>query len=241
MPTTEGRFLLYPAHFWPHKRHVLALEALSHFHRCHPEHQDLRLVLTGADKGNLAHVSPSLRHSISTDCVEFKGFVSDSELARLLRTATALLFPSALGNMNLPQLEAALVGTPVITDAAEAIRTAASGRTPLRGHGDDPPTGQTESFERSNSARLGYGPGAIRHSRRFRRARADGRRPVPASPEGVVERFGRHRRHGRRRSRHWAHDRITSSSVSLRSGTAGPGTSPSCARRGRTSVTRSAR
>ena len=112
-----GRFLLYPAQFWPHKRHVLALEALRQFHVRFPEHRDVRLVFTGGDKGNLAHVRSVAESLDLMDCVEFRGFVSDSELAQLLRTASALLFPSALGNMNLPQLEAALVGTPVITDA----------------------------------------------------------------------------------------------------------------------------
>lgn len=112
-----GRFLLYPAQFWPHKRHVLALEALRQFHLRYPEHDDLRLVFTGSDKGNLAHIRSVAESLGLTERVEFRGFVPDSELARLLRTATGLLFPSALGNMNLPQLEAALVGTPVITDA----------------------------------------------------------------------------------------------------------------------------
>lgn len=116
-PQRRGRFLLYPAQFWPHKRHVLALEALRQFHRLHPEHQDVRLVLTGSDKGNLEHVRSAAEAMDLVEHVEFRGFVSDSELAILLRSATALLFPSALGNMNLPQLEAALVGTPVITDA----------------------------------------------------------------------------------------------------------------------------
>lgn len=115
--TPSGRFVLYPAQFWPHKRHVLAMEALRQFHLRYPEHRDVRLVFTGGDKGNLAHVESVARSLGLADSVEFKGFVTDSELAQLLRTATALLFPSALGNMNLPQLEAALVGTPVITDA----------------------------------------------------------------------------------------------------------------------------
>ena len=137
-PSPPGRFLLYPAHFWPHKRHVLALEALRQFHRHHPEHQDVRLVLTGGDKGNLDHVRSAATAMGLMKSVEFKGFVSDSELARLVRTATALLFPSALGNMNLPQLEAALVGTPVITDADKRFEPAIPEDLLYAVEGDDP-------------------------------------------------------------------------------------------------------
>lgn len=134
----HGRFLLYPAQFWPHKRHVLALEALRKFHALHPEHMDVRLVFTGGDKGNLAHVKSVAESMELMGSVEFRGFVTDAELAQLLRTATALLFPSALGNMNLPQLEAALVGTPVITDADKRFNPPIPAELLYSITGDDP-------------------------------------------------------------------------------------------------------
>src|SRR3954451_11311235 len=46
----DGKYLFYPAHFWPHKNHVNLLLALDVLRRS--EGLDLDLVLTGADQGN---------------------------------------------------------------------------------------------------------------------------------------------------------------------------------------------
>ena len=101
-------FFLYPAQFWPHKRHVLLLEA---FRIVCNQNLDCKLIFTGGDKGNLEHVKNVAESFGISSRVEFRGFVDASELAGLMKDAHCVVFPSQLGPSNLPPLEAALLGT----------------------------------------------------------------------------------------------------------------------------------
>jgi glycosyltransferase involved in cell wall biosynthesis len=102
------RFFLYPAQFWPHKRHVLLLEAFKIV--CN-QNSDCKLILTGSDKGNLEHVAQKAKTLGISERIEFMGFVDSTELATLMQNALCLVFPSQLGPSNLPPLEAAMLGT----------------------------------------------------------------------------------------------------------------------------------
>lgn len=112
VPATRSRdsspFFLYPAQFWPHKRHVLLLEAFQIVCNQNP---DCKLIFTGSDKGNLNHVMDVAKNFGIASRVEFRGFVEASELAGLMKDTHCLVFPSQLGPSNLPPLEAALLGT----------------------------------------------------------------------------------------------------------------------------------
>jgi glycosyltransferase involved in cell wall biosynthesis len=112
-----GNFFLYPAQFWPHKRHVLLLKAFQIV--CEQE-ADCKLVLTGSDKGNLRHVMKVAKELNLDTKVEFRGFVATSELAVLIRDARCLVFPSQLGPSNMPPLEAAMLGTPSLISNVHA-------------------------------------------------------------------------------------------------------------------------
>jgi len=101
-------FFLYPAQFWPHKRHVLLLEA---FRIVCNQNSDCKLIFTGGDKGNLNHVMDVAKSLDIASRVEFRGFVTASELAGLMKDAHCVVFPSQLGPSNLPPLEAAMLGT----------------------------------------------------------------------------------------------------------------------------------
>ena len=101
-------FFLYPAQFWPHKRHVLLLEA---FRIVCNQNSDCKLIFTGGDKGNLNHVMDVAKSLDIASRVEFRGFVGASELAGLMKDAHCVVFPSQLGPSNLPPLEAAMLGT----------------------------------------------------------------------------------------------------------------------------------
>ena len=103
-----SKFFLYPAQFWPHKRHVLLLEAFSIVCGQNPE---CKLIFTGSDKGNLEHIKSVAKSLGVSSRVEFKGFVETAELAALMRDAHCVVFPSQLGPSNLPPLESALLGT----------------------------------------------------------------------------------------------------------------------------------
>jgi glycosyltransferase involved in cell wall biosynthesis len=91
------RFLLYPAREWPHKNHALLFDAFAELRRRHPE---LELVLT-------AYAGPV------PEGVRSLGRVSREELARLYRTASALVFPSLFEGFGQPPLEAMACGCPV--------------------------------------------------------------------------------------------------------------------------------
>ena len=94
-------FLLYPANRWPHKNHERLFEAFRQVRQARPE---LRLVLTGTGLEKLGRVPTG---------VGVRGRVGRDELARLYRTAAALVFPSLYEGFGQPALEAMASGTPV--------------------------------------------------------------------------------------------------------------------------------
>jgi len=104
--------LFYPAQFWPHKNHVALLHALKLLRD--DDGIRPRLVFTGADKGNLAHVRATGERLGVWEQVDCRGFVTQAELAGLYRQAFALVFPSFFGPENLPPLEAFALGCPVV-------------------------------------------------------------------------------------------------------------------------------
>jgi glycosyltransferase involved in cell wall biosynthesis len=107
-PGDEARepFLLYPAKEWPHKNHARLFEAFALLRAERPE---LRLVLTGSDPGQ------------TPPGVERRGRVPLDELARLYRTAAALVFPSRYEGFGQPPLEAMASGCPVACSDAASL------------------------------------------------------------------------------------------------------------------------
>ena len=108
----ETPFLFYPAQFWPHKNHVVILEAL----RLLKERWgvEYRAVFTGADKGNEKYVREYTVRLGLKDQVSFLGFVSPATLTLLYQKAFALTFVSYFGPENMPPMEAFALGCPVI-------------------------------------------------------------------------------------------------------------------------------
>jgi glycosyltransferase involved in cell wall biosynthesis len=102
-----GRYLFYPAQFWPHKNHYAALEALARL-------PGYTLALSGSDKGWLDHVKRLATELGVADRVKYLGFVSQEELIALYRNAHCLLYLSWFGPENLPPLEALALGCPVL-------------------------------------------------------------------------------------------------------------------------------
>jgi glycosyltransferase involved in cell wall biosynthesis len=102
-------FLLYPANPWPHKNHERLFEAFARVRRARPE---LRLVLTGTGLERLGRVPRG---------VDVRGHVAREELARLYRTASALVFPSLYEGFGQPPLEAMASGLPVAVARAGAL------------------------------------------------------------------------------------------------------------------------
>jgi glycosyltransferase involved in cell wall biosynthesis len=109
----RGRYLLYPAQFWPHKNHATLISVVAELAR--DGREPYELVLAGTDKGGqLAHVRDLAREAGVTDLVHFLGFVDVSDLVALYQHAHALTYVSFFGPENLPPLEAFVLGCPVV-------------------------------------------------------------------------------------------------------------------------------
>jgi glycosyltransferase involved in cell wall biosynthesis len=109
-------YYLYPAQFWAHKNHYHLLLAFSKVLSVHPH---LKLVLCGSDKGNLAYLEKVIAQLQLQDSVLIPGFVPNETLYSLYKNAIALVMPTLLGPTNMPLLEAAFMGCPVITSASD--------------------------------------------------------------------------------------------------------------------------
>jgi glycosyltransferase involved in cell wall biosynthesis len=104
--------IFYPAQFWPHKNHVTLIKAMKIVTL--KTGRKLKLVLPGSDKGNLEVVKRYAEDLDLVDVIEFPGFISDTELAHLYRTAGLMVYASVFGPDNLPPLEALASGCPVL-------------------------------------------------------------------------------------------------------------------------------
>lgn len=100
--------IIYPANFWPHKNHVILIQALKLLN--HRSKLKIKLILTGSDKGSLEIIKSLVASLGLQDYVEFPGFISKSELDDLYSISSLLVFPSLIGPDNLPPLEALAQG-----------------------------------------------------------------------------------------------------------------------------------
>ena len=120
----DGRFFVYPAQFWPHKNQRNLVEALRLLHD--QGFGDVRLVLPGADKamefGTMSKTRTLAAKLNVSESVHTPGFVSDSEMRWLYENAVSLAFVSHFGPDNLPPLEAASLGCPVVAADVNGAR-----------------------------------------------------------------------------------------------------------------------
>jgi len=116
----EGRFLLYPSNFWPHKNHLMLLTVFGMYKTRHPE-SDLRLVLTGVPDARMERLQYAAQRMGLAERVIFPGYVSDEELAVLLQSCLALIFPSLFEGFGMPILEAMAFNRPVLCSNTTSI------------------------------------------------------------------------------------------------------------------------
>ncbi len=119
---SQSPYIIYPAIPWRHKNHHRLIEALWMLKRERKEFKDLKLILTGAEH---SLSSSSLQHLINAlqmqDSIEIKGFVSDLDLATLIKNAKLMVFPSLYEGFGIPIIDAMKLGTPVLTTYCAAI------------------------------------------------------------------------------------------------------------------------
>lgn len=113
-PLVDGDYVVYPAAKWPHKNHATLFRAFSEVLSNQP---DVKLVLTGGDKGNegfLRELSASL--NLADSLIDL-GRVGSEVLANIICHSRALVMPTILGPTNIPPLEALKSGVPVIASS----------------------------------------------------------------------------------------------------------------------------
>jgi len=110
---TPGKYLFYPANFWPHKNHAMLLTAFNMYQHQHPG-SDLKLVFTGAPGSSMDNLRQAAQRMRLEDKLLFAGFLKEDEFAALLQGCLALIFPSLFEGFGVPVLEAMRFGKPVL-------------------------------------------------------------------------------------------------------------------------------
>jgi len=105
-------FLFYPAQFWALKNHF---NLISSFRIAIDQGlSDIKLVLTGSEKGNYLYVVRLIKELNLENHIILTGFLSEIQVYALYKRAKALIFPSLLGPTNMPILEALNLECPII-------------------------------------------------------------------------------------------------------------------------------
>ena len=112
-------FLFFPAHFWPHKNHVVLLRALSLAKKRFANQRTI--VFSGLDKGNLPFLQKYVKDNDLVNDVMFVGFLSAETLEEYYQSTEAVIYPSLLGPTNLPPLEGLLRNRPAIVSAISVL------------------------------------------------------------------------------------------------------------------------
>lgn len=122
----DGPFFLYPAASYPHKNHLLLINAFARLTQVHP---DAMLVLTGARAGGEWTVARAMGERISAEIrkgriegrVKRLGYVPAEDLDALYQEAIAVTFPSRFEGFGAPALEAMARACPVIASNATSL------------------------------------------------------------------------------------------------------------------------
>ncbi len=119
----ENLYIIYPAIPWRHKNHYRLVESLWILKREYPQFDKLKLILTGAQQHDLKSTSlERVIHDLEMqESVEVRGFVSDIELAILIKNAKFMIFPSLYEGFGIPLVDAMNFGTPVLTTSIASI------------------------------------------------------------------------------------------------------------------------
>lgn len=116
---SDTTFIHYPGQYWSHKNHFNLLVAFKEVIKIFPE---LRLILTGSDKGNKEYIISIIKELDLTDSVIDLGFISTNNLKWIYQNSLGLVMPTLLGPTNMPLLEAAELGCPVACSDLEGHR-----------------------------------------------------------------------------------------------------------------------
>ncbi len=118
------RFALYPANTWPHKNHVVLVDALARL-----GHEGLRI--TVVCPGWLTEFHPEIERRVGeaglAEQVRFPGYVSGPDMSVLYRLARVLVFPSLFEGWGFPVADALTAGLPVVCSEIPPLLEVAGG------------------------------------------------------------------------------------------------------------------
>lgn len=114
----DGPFFVYPAITYPHKNHLVLIEAFAKVLGSHP---DTTLVLTGAKGSMETRIASEVKSLGIEKNVRRLGYVPSRDLDALYHEAVALTFPSRFEGFGAPVLEAMSRSCPVIAADATAL------------------------------------------------------------------------------------------------------------------------
>lgn len=112
-------YFVYVGNLHPRKNLAALLQAFA-LARAAGLPTEQQLVIVGAPWWSDDGLAREVR-ALPADAVRVTGRVSDAERDRLIRGATALVYPSLFEGIGLPPLEAMALGTPVIASNAAAL------------------------------------------------------------------------------------------------------------------------
>lgn len=127
-------FALYPAQTWPHKNHLVLLEALARLRD--REGLPVPAVFTGHQNAFLATLERRVADLGLAGQVAFTGFLGPSELKAVYRMARLVVFPSRFEGFGMPVVEAFRLGVPVACSNATSLPEVAGGAALLFDPGD---------------------------------------------------------------------------------------------------------
>lgn len=111
----EDNYFVYPAQFWPHKNHIRIIKAFKILREKY--NTAPTIYFTGSDKSNMSYIRELIAKYNLEKQVIITGFLKSEELKYIIKHAKAMIYASLFGPNNLPPMEAAYLGCPVlITD-----------------------------------------------------------------------------------------------------------------------------
>jgi glycosyltransferase involved in cell wall biosynthesis len=117
-------FVFYPAMTWPHKNHLLLLEALALLRR---DGLVVPLVASGQKTDHFRQIERRARELGISDQVRFLGFVTPLELQCLYRLSRGVVIPTKFEAASFPLWEAFLAGTPAACSSVTSLPEQAGG------------------------------------------------------------------------------------------------------------------
>jgi glycosyltransferase involved in cell wall biosynthesis len=113
------RFAFYPAQTWPHKNHLLLLEAIA---RLRDARHEIVPLVTSGHQNDYAAVLKRRAHELGlNDQVRWLGFVTPDQLRALYAMARAVVIPTRFEAASGPLWEAFQAGTPAACSTVTSL------------------------------------------------------------------------------------------------------------------------